>query len=92
MQGFTLGRSRTRRWRRLPALREGRFHLAPSLPFGWLDGPPGVNRLIGLSWLVSRLHGGRPGDDHIGEAQAFHRLFFGHAPERSAFETLLGDT
>ena len=21
---------------------------APSLPFGWLDGPPGINRLIGV--------------------------------------------
>ena len=79
-------------WRRLPALRAGRFHLAPSLPFGWLDGPPGVNRLIGLSWVVSRLHGATIGDDQIGEAQAFHRLFYGHAPERSAFEALLGNT
>lgn len=79
-------------WRRLPALREKRFHLAPSLPFGWLDGPPGVNRLIGLPWLVSRLHGATSGEDLAGEAQAFHRLFYGHAPERSAFEALLGNT
>jgi iron complex transport system substrate-binding protein len=79
-------------WRRLPALRAGRFHLAPSLPFGWLDGPPGVNRLIGLTWIVSRLHGATIGDDQIGEAQAFHSLFYGHSPERSAFEALLGNT
>lgn len=76
-------------WRRLPALRERRFHLAPNLPFGWLDGPPGVNRLIGLPWLVSRLHGGAAGVDQAAEAQAFHRLFYGYAPERSAFEKLL---
>ena len=40
------------------AVREGRLHCAPSLPFGWLDGPPGVNRLPGLPWLLSRLHPG----------------------------------
>lgn len=78
-------------WRRLPALRGGRFHLAPSLPFGWLDGPPGVNRLVGLPWLVSRLHGGVAGDDPVPDVQAFHRLFYGYAPERSAFEKLLGN-
>jgi iron complex transport system substrate-binding protein len=78
-------------WRRLPALRDGRFHLAPSLPFGWLDGPPGVNRLIGLPWLVSRLHGATADDDQAAEALAFHRLFYGYAPDRRAFETLLGN-
>lgn len=46
------------RWRSLRAVREGRLHCAPVLPFGWLDGPPGVNRLPGLPWLVSRLHPG----------------------------------
>lgn len=44
------------RWRSLRAVREGRLHCAPVLPFGWLDGPPGVNRLPGLPWLLSRLH------------------------------------
>ena len=76
-------------WRRLPALRTGRFHLAPSLPFGWLDGPPGVNRLVGLPWLVARLHGATAGDDVVADAQAFHRLYYGFAPERAAFERLL---
>lgn len=46
------------RWRSLRAVREGRLHCAPVLPFGWLDGPPCVNRLPGLPWLLSRLHPG----------------------------------
>jgi len=29
-------------------VRTGRVHLAPRLPFGWVDLPPSVNRLIGL--------------------------------------------
>ncbi len=34
------------------AVRDGRVHLSPKLPFGWVDFPPSVNRLIGLWWLA----------------------------------------
>ena len=27
-------------------------HLSPGLPFGWIDRPPSLNRLIGLKWLA----------------------------------------
>ena len=38
-------------WKSVRAIRDGRVHLSPKLPFGWIDFPPGVNRLIGLWWL-----------------------------------------
>lgn len=47
-------------WRGIDAVRTQRVHCAPALPFGWLDGPPGVNRLIGVRWLLERLHPGHP--------------------------------
>ncbi|MBO3278203.1 ABC transporter substrate-binding protein [Pseudomonas schmalbachii] len=40
-------------WRNLPAVRANRVYRAPALPFGWLDGPPGLNRLLGLEWLLA---------------------------------------
>ncbi|MFB9068056.1 ABC transporter substrate-binding protein [Pseudofulvimonas gallinarii] len=53
-----------RLWRSVRAVRNGRIHVAPILPFGWLDGPPGVNRLVGLPWLLPRLYPHRyPGSD-----------------------------
>ncbi|HNQ05505.1 MAG TPA: ABC transporter substrate-binding protein [Thiobacillaceae bacterium] len=76
-------------WKRLPAVRNGRLHLVPSQPFGWLDGPPGVNRLIGVRWLASRLHGHDDGIDWVGQARDFHRLFYGHAPEQDQLARLL---
>ena len=42
--------------RRSPAVRAGRVHLSPKLPFGWVDFPPSVNRLIGLWWLAKILY------------------------------------
>jgi len=38
-------------WAPVAAVRAGRVHLSPRLPFGWVDFPPSVNRLIGLWWL-----------------------------------------
>lgn len=54
--GFAARAAQDPRWRALRAVRERRLHCAPVLPFGWLDGPPGINRLPGLPWLLSRLH------------------------------------
>ncbi|WP_292508398.1 iron ABC transporter substrate-binding protein [Methylobacterium sp.] len=39
-------------WSGIKAVREGRVYQTPTLPFGWFDSPPGVNRLIGLRWLA----------------------------------------
>src|SRR5262245_26255781 len=38
------------------AVQEKRIYLAPNLPDGWFDAPPGVNRLIGVRWLTSILY------------------------------------
>jgi iron complex transport system substrate-binding protein len=40
-------------WRRLSAVRNKRVYLEPNNPFGWIEHPSGVNRLIGLYWLSS---------------------------------------
>ena len=51
-------------WSSVAAVRSGRVHLSPKMPFGWVDFPPSVNRLIGtvvaredsLSGAISRGH------------------------------------
>jgi iron complex transport system substrate-binding protein len=43
-------------WREVAAIKAGRFHLAPNVPFGWIDFPPSINRLIGLRWLAGILY------------------------------------
>jgi iron complex transport system substrate-binding protein len=49
-------------WAALRARRQGKVLLAPHAPFGWIDEPPGVNRLLGLQWLAARLY---PGGEDI---------------------------
>src|SRR5262249_3965789 len=43
-------------WAPVAAVRAHRVHLSPKLPFGWVDFPPSVNRLIGLWWLAKILY------------------------------------
>jgi iron complex transport system substrate-binding protein len=43
-------------WAGVKAVKDGRVHLSPKMPFGWVDFPPSVNRLIGLWWLGKILY------------------------------------
>jgi iron complex transport system substrate-binding protein len=63
-------------WQGVKAVREGRVYLAPTAPFGWIDRPPSVNRLIGLGWLAGILLGDRFPFDTPKETRQFYKLFY----------------
>jgi iron complex transport system substrate-binding protein len=63
-------------WAPVPAVREHRVFIAPTLPFGFIDSPPSVNRLVGLIWLMHTLYPNQaPGDLHD-QVRAFYHLFY----------------
>jgi len=64
------------RWQQVEAIRTGHVYLAPGAPFGWLDEPPGVNRLIGLGWLAGVLAQGKPPADMKAVARNFYARFY----------------
>lgn len=76
-------------WRELPAIRAGRFHLAPSLPFGWIDFPPSVNRLIGLRWLARILYPDAFPEDLRPIVRDFYTRCFHQAPSEAQLDQLL---
>jgi iron complex transport system substrate-binding protein len=63
-------------WRGVRAVREGRVHLSPKLPFGWVDFPPGVNRLIGLWWLGKIVYPDRFPEDLRVLTRDFYQRFY----------------
>ena len=36
-------------WAGIRAVRDGHAYIAPSLPFGWVEEPPSINRLLGVA-------------------------------------------
>ena len=67
---------RTPEWAGLSAVARRRVYLAPSLPFGWIDQPPSVNRLLGLLWAGQALYPAIYPDDLAAEARDFYRQFY----------------
>ena len=67
---------RDRAWRRLSAVRARKIYLEPGSPFGWLAGPPGINRLIGLYWLSTVFYPAATQDELRGVACDFYDTFY----------------
>jgi iron complex transport system substrate-binding protein len=61
----------------LSAVRNHKVFLEPSEPFGWIDDPAGVNRLIGLYWLSQIFYPGDSQDDLRSLMADFYDKFYG---------------
>jgi iron complex transport system substrate-binding protein len=68
-------------WQSLRAVRDGRAFVAPNLPFGWMDEPPSVNRLLGLAWLG--------GSDPRTLAALFNAVVYGRALTPAQLDAVL---
>lgn len=76
-------------WRGVRAVRERRVHLSPRLPFGWIDFPPGVNRIPGLWWLGKTVFPQRFPEDLGVIARDFYRRFYGVEPSDAQLRRVL---
>ena len=63
-------------WQPVPAVSANRVFLVPGNPFGFVDFPPSVNRLIGLTWLLHKLYPDQVEGDLHEEVREFYRLFY----------------
>jgi len=63
-------------WRGISAVRAGRVYLSPTAPFGWIDRPPSVNRLMGLKWLAGLFYPDRWSRNLRDDTAAFYKLWY----------------
>ncbi|HSH43050.1 MAG TPA: hypothetical protein VK973_13070, partial [Arenicellales bacterium] len=63
-------------WRDITAVRRGRVYLSPTAPFGWIDRPPSINRIIGLKWLSALFYPERIELDLRHATREFYKLFY----------------
>jgi iron complex transport system substrate-binding protein len=76
-------------WATVKAVQTGRIHLSPRLPFGWVDFPPSVNRLIGLWWLAKAFYPDRFPEDLKPMARDFYRQFYHLTPTDAQIDAVL---
>ena len=76
-------------WANVRAVRDRRVHLSPKLPFGWVDFPPSVNRMIGLWWLAKLLYPAQFPEDIRPLAREFHTLFYQVTPTDAQLDRVL---
>jgi len=79
-------------WRGLRAVQAHHVYLAPELPFGWFDEPPGINRLLGLRWLAATLHPEIFPWDERAASRAFCDLFYHAKLSDAALDRILNSS
>jgi iron complex transport system substrate-binding protein len=63
-------------WQQLKAVQQGHLLITPNEPFNWIGRPPGINRLIGLRWLVASVYPELTSADLKHEIRRFYYLFY----------------
>jgi iron complex transport system substrate-binding protein len=76
-------------WRPVPAVASNRVFVAPNLPYGFIDSPPSVNRLAGLTWLLYKLYPDKTQGNLRDDIRAFYHLFYQVDLTDAALNTLL---
>jgi len=68
------------------AVRDG---LSPKMPFGWVDFPPSVNRLIGLWWLAKIRYPDKFSEDMQSLTRDFYTMFCHRTPNDMQIDHVL---
>jgi iron complex transport system substrate-binding protein len=90
-RSFKAGVAAKPTWQSVPAVTAGRVFLAPSLPYGFIDAPPSVNRLIGLTWLLHTLYPEQAPGKLRDQVRDFYRLFYQVDLSEAQLDHLLSD-
>lgn len=79
-------------WMALSAMREGRYVVIPSQPYGFLANPPSVNRIAGLQWLGNIFYPSVYTTDKMDAVREFYELFYGITVNDADLEAIMEGT
>ena len=76
-------------WAGIAAVKERRVFLAPTAPFGWIDRPPSLNRVMGLKWLPTLFYPETFNRDLKQVTREFYELFYHVSPTDEELDRLI---
>jgi iron complex transport system substrate-binding protein len=79
-------------WSDVAAVKDNRVYLSPDLPYGWIDEPPSLNRLLGLQWLVRLFYPQRFNGDMRALTRDFYKQFYQVDLSEAKLDRLLAGT
>jgi iron complex transport system substrate-binding protein len=78
-------------WKNVLAVKKNQVYKIPSVPFGWFDRPPSVNRMIGMLWLVNLLYPDEAGIDIRSETKKFYSEFYHRELSENELDSILNN-
>ncbi len=63
-------------WKGISAVQHEQLYLSPTAPFGWIDRPPSLNRLMGLAWMSRLLYPDQWSSTLAEDARRFYRQWY----------------
>lgn len=76
-------------WAGIEAVKRQRVYLSPTAPFGWIDRPPSLNRVIGLKWLPMLFYPERFQRELRDVTREFYELFYHVSPSEAQIDRLI---
>lgn len=76
-------------WSGISALQKNQLYLSPTAPFGWIDRPPSLNRLIGLQWMSRLLYPEQWDTDLSEETRQFYHDWYHVDLDEESLQVLL---
>jgi iron complex transport system substrate-binding protein len=76
-------------WQGLKAVQAGKVFLSPNVPYGWIDFPPSINRLVGLRWLGRSLYPDAFPEDLRPFVREFYTRAYHQTPTQEQLDALV---
>lgn len=89
-KNFYQGIYRNPLWQDIQAVKNRHVLFVPSVPFGWIDVPPSVNRLLGALWLSAWIHN-ESEQILLEKVRHLFVMFFQNDPDITKLKQLLTD-
>lgn len=80
-------------WATVQAVEDGRVYLRPNNPFSWFDGPPGMNEIVGIYWMIQTLYPDQCADlDLKAKVQEFYLDCYHYTLTDTDYTALMANT